>query len=298
MPLAVPLVPYADNGLHDIVKLHTPRMDTQSAIPSQQSQPEQVSWWGWGVSLFTGASTPANTAKEKLYKPDAPDQKKDESFYNREIRLLDEKIKELEQTAIDLNSKIGNCDDSTVKFKLQTELCGLEEVLLGLKYALIKDIEQLANIKFQGPDYLDERTKILKQVEGQRELYKFEESKILAFHDHCLQARPIVQGRIQRQEQPKFLTQFVLSPDGGADWVHVKMPSPNNTFPTLGESRAKYEELIGMQPSYEFLEENETKIHELKEQLHGLNEVLAGSRLIVNLGIESGVCSDLCIGCR
>lgn len=275
MPLAVLLVPYADNDLHDIVKLHTPRMDTQSTISSQQSQPEQVSWWGWGVSLFTGVSTSANTAKEKLYKPDAPDQKKDESFYNREIRLLDEKIKELEQTAIDLNSKIGNCDDSTVKFKLQTELCGLEEVLLGLKYALIKDIEQLANIKFQGPDYLDERTKILKQVEGQRELYRFEESKILAFHDHCLQARPIVQGRIQRQEQPEFQTQFVILPDGSGDWVHVKTPSPKNAFPTLGESRAKYEELIGMQPSYEFLEENETKIHELQEQLLGLNEVLA-----------------------
>lgn len=274
MPIAVPLVPYADNSLHEIVKLHTPRMDTQATIPSQQSQPEQVSWWGWGVSLFTGVSTSANTAKEKLYKPDAPDQKKDESFYNREIRLLDEKIKELEQTAIDLNSKIGNCDDSTVKFKLQNELCALEEVLLGLKYALIKDIEQLANIKFQEPDYKNERDKILEEMKNQRELYKFEMNKILAFHDHCLQARPIVQGRIQRQEQPEFQTQFVTLPDGSGDWIHVKIPSPKNTFPTLGESRAKYEQQIGMQPSYDFLEENETKIHELEKQLDGLNEVL------------------------
>ncbi len=255
MVIAVPLVPYADKSLHGLVSATTPSIVLPEMIKprveANSATDPSLSWGRWAVSLFSSGPTASMAAAQKaLYRPHSNGEHKDITFYNREIRFVDSKVKELENKAFELKNRIDLCDDKIEKFSLEAELCGMEEVLLGLKYDLIADIEELAILKF-GAAHQDETDKIHERVEAQRAAYDMEARKILEFHDYCLEKAPVLRQRDRSRHEAA------------------------QPLPSLSENRKRIEQDLQVQPSsYDFLKETETGIHARQKQVAGLESTL------------------------
>ncbi len=250
MVVSVPLVPYSDRNLHDLVANNIPvltgNLHPQPPV-SPQAVPEKSSWWGWGVSLLVGSSESSNAAQNVLYQPNAPNQEKTQAFYKREIRFIDSKIVELETKASELNEEINQCADKILKFRLESELCAMEEVLLAMKYDLIKDIQELAAIKFaKFPSIRDQK---IMQAEERKASYQLEENTILDFHDYFEKEKGVVHA--------------------WGESVYT-----GGSFPSIAERRADIEREIGIQPSYDFLAARSSRTYELEQKKKGYDEVL------------------------
>lgn len=246
------------------------------ARPQNQAEVKAPSSWGaWAVSWFVSPrpSQISQVADKNIYKSHAPGTNKDEEFYNKEIRLIDSKLSQLEKKAIQLNEKIDNSEDRIEKFKLQTELCALEEVILGLKYDLIADVEELAKIQF-GSRYANTTKEICEEVAQQKDAYDIEAAKLRDFHNYYFQQQPLLAARDQI-----FIKQADAEEETTFGFYSFKHEQEELSLPEPAKYRQEIENEMEIQPSsYDFLSATETEIHRLDEKVKGLDQAVKTQR--------------------